>query len=48
MAWVADDIEFQGTIPRIYLSRCAAERAILESSLTRPRPVRPRSWVELF
>ncbi len=48
MAWVADDIEFQGTIPRVYLSRCAAERAILESSLTSPRPVRPRSWVELF
>ncbi|UCC84217.1 MAG: hypothetical protein JSW46_04615 [Gemmatimonadota bacterium] len=46
--WAMDDVRYAGAVPRYYLSRCAAERAVRLSSLTRPTPVWPRAWVELF
>jgi hypothetical protein len=47
-AWAADDAVLTGSTPRLYLSRCAAERAIRLSNLARPKPVDQRSWAELF
>jgi hypothetical protein len=47
-AWVMDDVVYSGAVPRFYMSRCAAERAVRLSNLTRPEPVWPRAWVELF
>jgi hypothetical protein len=47
-AWAMDDVVYLGAVPRFYMSRCAAERAVRHSNLTRPRPVWPRAWVELF
>ncbi len=46
--WVMDDVIYTGAVPRVYMSRCAAERAVRLSNLTRPQPVWPRAWVELF
>jgi hypothetical protein len=46
--WVMDDVLYRGAVPRLYMSRCAAERAVRLSNLTRPQPVWPRAWVELF
>ncbi|UCC73235.1 MAG: hypothetical protein JSV86_01330 [Gemmatimonadota bacterium] len=48
VAWAMDDLRYVGAVPRMYVSRCAAERAVRLSNLTRPRPVSPRAWVELF
>jgi hypothetical protein len=47
-AWVMDDVVYAGAVPRFYMSRCAAERAVRLSNLTRPQPIWPRAWVELF
>jgi hypothetical protein len=47
-AWAMDDLVYEGAVPRFFMSRCAAERAVRLSNLTRPQPVRPRAWVELF
>jgi hypothetical protein len=47
-AWVADDLDMSGAVPRFWLSQCAAHRAVLMSRLTQPRPVSQRAWVELF
>jgi len=46
--WVMDDVVYEGAVPRYFMSRCAAERAVRLSRLTRPDPVWPRAWVELF
>lgn len=46
--WVMDDVVYIGAVPRYYMSRCAGERAVRLSNLTRPQPVWPRAWVELF
>jgi hypothetical protein len=47
-AWAMDDVVYKGAVPRFFMSRCAAERAVRLSNLTRPQPVWPRAWVELF
>ena len=47
-ALVGDDVRFDGATPRLWLSRCASERAERLSKLTRPIMISPRAWVELF
>ncbi len=47
-AYVAENVEISGMQPRIRHSRCAVERAVRLSSLSRPRLVPGRAWVQLF
>ncbi len=47
-AYVADNVTVSGATPRFRFSHCAVERAERLSRLTRPYPVSPRAWVELF
>ncbi len=47
-AYVADNVTVSGATPRFRFSHCAVERAERLSRLSRPYPVSPRAWVELF
>jgi hypothetical protein len=46
--FMGEDLDVDGPLPKVVFSSCAVERAERLSNLSRPVPVSPRSWVELF